>query len=56
VNLYAPVAGGIGPNVGEFLYSNTALSVAVPDGYYSNGTFAFTVSGGAGEITGSVPC
>jgi hypothetical protein len=53
--IYGTVAGGPGPNVEEFLYFNTALTIPVADGYYSNGTAAFLVSGGAGEVTGVDP-
>jgi hypothetical protein len=53
--IYGTVAGGPGPNAGEFLYFNTELTIPVADGYYSNGTAAFLVSGGAGEVTGVDP-
>jgi len=53
--VYGTVAGGVGPNVGESLYQNTALTVPVIDGYYSNGIAWFIVSGGAGLITSSDP-
>jgi len=53
--IYGTVAGGPGPNAGEFLYFNTALTIPVADGYYSNGTAVFLVSGGLGEITGVNP-
>ena len=53
--IYGTVAGGPGPNAGEFLYFNTALTIPVADGYYSNGTAVFLVSGGAGEVTGVNP-
>ena len=49
------MAGGPGPNAGEYLYFDTALTVPVIDGYYSNGTAAFLVSGGLGEVTGVDP-
>ena len=55
INVYAPLAGGIGPNVGEYLYTDTNTSVAVPNGYYSNGTSWFEVTGGLGQITSSNP-
>lgn len=57
VTVYGTVAGGIGPNVGEYLYetSGIPLTDAVPDGYYSNGTAWFQVTGGAGQITSSDP-
>jgi hypothetical protein len=53
--IYGTVAGGPGPNAGEYLYFDTALTVPVIDGYYSNGTAAFLVSGGLGEVTGVDP-
>ena len=53
--IYGTVAGGPGPNAGEFLYFNTSLTIPVIDGYYSNGTAAFIVSGGLGEVTGVDP-
>jgi len=53
--IYGTVAGGVGPNAGEFLYFNTALTIPVANGYYSNGTAVFLVSGGLGEITGVNP-
>ena len=53
--IYGTVAGGIGPNVGEFLYVNTALTIQVTNGFYSNGTAWYEVTGGAGQITSSDP-
>ena len=55
--IYGTVSGGIGPNVGEFLYETTGIPLtdAVPDGWYSNGTATFEVTGGSGEITFSDP-
>ena len=53
--IYGTVSGGPGPNVGEFLYFNTALNIAVANGYYSNGVGWYEVTGGAGEITSSNP-
>ena len=53
--IYGTVAGGPGPNAGEFLYFNTALTIPVADGYYSNGTAVFLVIGGLGEIDGVDP-
>ena len=55
INVYAPISGGIGPNVGETLYANSGLTVTVPDGYYSNGTAWYLVSGGSGLITSDDP-
>jgi hypothetical protein len=55
--IYGSVAGGAGPNVGEYLYETAArpLTDVVPDGYYSNGTAWYQVTGGAGQITSSDP-
>jgi len=53
--IYGTVSGGIGPNVGEFLYYNSGLSTPVINGYYSNGTAVYLVTGGSGEITGVDP-
>jgi hypothetical protein len=55
--IYGTVAGGIGPNVGEFLYETAGIPLtdAVPDGYYSNGTAWYEVTGGLGQITSSDP-
>jgi hypothetical protein len=55
--IYGTVAGGIGPNAGEFLYTTPGNPPTNPvqDGYYSNGTAVFLVSGGLGEITGVDP-
>jgi len=55
--VYGSVAGGIGPNVGETLYQTAGNPPADPvaDGYYSNGTAWYLVSGGSGLITSSDP-
>ena len=55
--IYGSVAGGVGPNVGEYLYetSGRPLTDVVPDGFYSNGTAWYEVTGGAGQITSSDP-
>jgi hypothetical protein len=55
--IYGSVAGGVGPNVGEFLYEATGrpLTDVVPNGFYSNGTAWYQVTGGLGEITASEP-
>jgi hypothetical protein len=55
INVYAPLVGGIGPNVGEYLFTDTLTSVPVPNGYYSNGTAWFNVTGGLGQVTSSDP-
>lgn len=55
--IYGSVAGGAGPNVGEYLYETAGrpLTDVVPDGFYSNGTAWYQVTGGAGQITASDP-
>jgi hypothetical protein len=55
--IYGSIAGGVGPNVGEFLYEATGrpLTDVVPNGFYSNGTAWYQVTGGLGEITSSDP-
>ena len=57
ITIYGTVAGSIGPNLGEFLYETAGIPLtdAVPNGWYSNGTSTFEVTGGAGEITFSDP-
>ena len=56
--VYAPLVGGIGPNVGETLYQTpgTPPTNTVPDGYYSDGTDWWLVSGGSGLITSRGNC
>ena len=54
--IYGSVAGGPGPNVNETLYFNSGLTVPVINGYYSNGTRWYQVTGGAGLITLSNLC
>lgn len=44
-----------GPNIGETLYTDAALTTPVADGYYSNGVAWYQVTGGAGVITSSDP-
>jgi len=51
--IYGTVSGGIGPNVSEYLYFNTSLTTPVQNGYYSNGTDYYVVTGGLGQITSS---
>ena len=53
--IYGTVAGGPGPNIGEYLYYDSSLSIAVINGYYSNGTAVFNVTGGVGQITSVDP-
>jgi len=54
--IYGSVAGGPGPNVNETLYFNSGLTVPVINGYYSNGTRWYQVTGGSGLITSSNLC
>jgi hypothetical protein len=54
--IYGSVAGGPGPNVGETLWFNSGLTVPVINGYYSNGSRWYQVTGGAGLITLSNLC
>ena len=55
--IYGSVAGGVGPNVSEYLYESTGrpLTDVVPNGFYSNGTAWYEVTGGLGQITSSDP-
>jgi hypothetical protein len=55
--IYGTVSGGAGPNLGEFLYTTPGNppSNPVPNGFYSNGTAVFEVTGGSGEITSVDP-
>lgn len=52
---YAPLGSGPGPNVGETLYTDSGLTIFANDGYYSNGTAWFEITGGSGLITVSDP-
>jgi hypothetical protein len=54
--IYGSVAGGPGPNVNETLYFNSGLTVPVINGYYSNGSRWYQVTGGSGLITLSNLC
>ena len=54
--IYGTVAGGAGPNVGESLYFNSGLTVPVINGYYSNGSRWYQVTGGSGLISSSNLC
>ena len=53
--IYGTVAGGIGPNIEEFLYYDSSLTTPVVNGFYSNGTAVFEVTGGSGQITAVDP-
>jgi hypothetical protein len=41
---------------GCFLYVNSILTFPASNGYYSNGTDCYTVTGGSGEVTAVGPC
>ena len=56
VNIYAPLNTPVGPNVGDYLYTDPAITTPASAGWYSNGTFAYLVTGVAGQITSSAPC
>jgi hypothetical protein len=49
---YGTRSGGSTIDTGETLYTDLTLSTEAPDGYYSDGTILYVVSGGNGEITG----
>jgi len=55
--VYAPISGGSGPNIGEYLYTVavTPPSVPVGNGFYSNGVAWYQVSGGLGQIVSGDP-
>jgi hypothetical protein len=55
--IYGTVSGGVGPNIGEYLYITPGNPPTNPvaDGYYSNGTAVFNVTGGLGQITSVDP-
>jgi len=55
-SVYAPLNTPVGPNIGDFLYQDISVSIPVVNGWYSNGTFAYQVTGGMGQISTSVPC
>jgi hypothetical protein len=52
---YAPLAGGPGPNIGETLYTDSALTTPASNGYYSNGVAWYQITGGAGLVTSVDP-
>lgn len=54
-NFYGAPGDGPGPNLGEVLYLDSALTTPVPNGYYSNGIGWYQVTGGAGLITSADP-
>jgi hypothetical protein len=55
--IYGTIEGGVGPNIGEYLYETAGrpLTDAVPNGYYSNGTAWYQVTGGLGQVTSVDP-
>jgi hypothetical protein len=55
VYVYGSVAAGPGPNVGEILYDDTALTTPASNGYYSNGIAWYNITGGLGQVTTSDP-
>jgi hypothetical protein len=57
-SIYGSPAQIDGPDYGETLYVDSALTITVPNGYYSNGTLAYQVDGslGAGVIMAAVSC
>ena len=48
---YGTQSGGLTIEVGEFLYSDTSTLTPAINGYYSDGTILYIVSGGLGEVT-----
>ena len=57
ITLYGAIAAGIGPNIGETLYTDTSLSTTASNGFYSNGTATYQIDGslGAGVVTDANP-
>ena len=43
------------PNIGEILYTNNTLTTQAPNGYYSNGTAWWQITGGTGSIIATDP-
>jgi hypothetical protein len=50
-SLYTTRTGAPPIEIGEILYTNAIFTQTAPDGYYSNGTNWYRVTGGAGEVT-----
>jgi len=50
-SLYTTRSGLAPIELGEILYTNAILTTTAPDGYYSDGTNWYEVSGGVGEVT-----
>ena len=55
-NIYGLASQADGPDVGETLYLNSSKTTPAPNGFYSNGTRWYQVTGGAGLITLSNLC
>ena len=55
-NIYGLASQADGPDVGETLYLNSSKTTPAPNGYYSNGTRFYQVTGGSGLITSSNLC
>jgi hypothetical protein len=49
---YGTRSGGPTIEVSEILYTNSTTTFRATDGYYSDGTILYVVSGGFGEVTG----
>ena len=49
---YGSRSGGSTLEVSEILYTNAGVTTPAPNGYYSDGTILYIVSGDNGEITG----
>jgi hypothetical protein len=50
-SFYGTRSGGPTLEVSEILYTNVGTTSPAPDGYYSDGTILYIVSGGLGEIS-----
>jgi hypothetical protein len=50
-NYYAPLVGGPGPNIGETLYTDSALTTPASNGYYSNGIAWYLIDDTQGTLT-----
>jgi hypothetical protein len=56
-SFYGPISGGSTLNVGEVIYTDASPTPSSPanDGYYSNGTVWYFITGGTGVITSMNP-
>ena len=53
----APVYSSVSPlNIGVFLYTDTALTISVPNDWYAVGGVAYQANNGDGEIVAQSPC